>query len=239
MGFNDKMNWSDHIINTPNSLIIQLKRRKNAIYMASKFLSPKFLANYANAILMSKINYHLEVWGNCTKTQALLINKIIMSTARHITQNKYGRTDFFVLNSLKWHKIEEMYKLAVCKITHKFLNTMSNPHYLTAEIRKDRSIRMAAENKLGPKRPIRRGDQWTLKTFKHAAKSFYNYIPKEITLIIPQKLFKKWIKLYINDPNCIRKVRAIKYWTTIHDDTVDQECEEETTANNTNTHHGQ
>ena len=184
---NEEMTWSNHIISSQNSLISQLKRRKNAIKVASKFVSPKFIINYANSILLSKINYHIEIWGKCSKTQYNLINNIIINTARQITNNKYGRTDEFILKSIKWLNLQETYKMAISKITHKFLQPTTNCHFLAAELRKNRSLRMKSQNKTGQKPMVRRDDRWTQKTFIFNSIDIYNKIPKEITLLKNKK----------------------------------------------------
>ena len=71
--FNHKLNWKDTISKGTNSLITQLKQRRYAILKITKNCDKTFTLNYANALYMSKINYHIEAWGLCSKTEKLKI----------------------------------------------------------------------------------------------------------------------------------------------------------------------
>ena len=71
---NEMLDWSTHIYNCENPLIRQLKTHLHAIKYARTFMSNEFLLKYSNAILISKLNYHVEIWGQCTKGQQNDIN---------------------------------------------------------------------------------------------------------------------------------------------------------------------
>ena len=60
---NDNLDWSTHLEKGTNSLFKSLKLRKNIIYHLSNNVSKQFAMQYSNAIFMSKLYYHIEVWG--------------------------------------------------------------------------------------------------------------------------------------------------------------------------------
>ena len=68
MTFNNELTWEDHLSKGNKCLITQLKQRRHAIYRMAKFVSKEFLLKYSNAILISKLNYHIEAWGTSKKT---------------------------------------------------------------------------------------------------------------------------------------------------------------------------
>ena len=100
--FNDQLTWAHHIERGSDSLISQLKRRRNAVKYIAKKVSNKFATKYANSILISKLTYHIEIWGLCSRTQINSINKILIDTATHLTNIKFGRTNHFIMNMIKW-----------------------------------------------------------------------------------------------------------------------------------------
>merc|ERR1712237_177161 len=86
-----------------DSLISQFKRRANAIKQISKFADKKFTLNIANAILIGKINYHLVVWENLSKTSREKVDNIIINTAKDIIKSEaFGKTDDNILKQVKW-----------------------------------------------------------------------------------------------------------------------------------------
>ena len=88
--FNEHLNWKDHLESGQNNLITQLKQRKSAIMKLAKNVSNKFLLQYANSIFISKLNYHIELWGACLKTIKNKIDDIQMSIAIIIVDKPYG-----------------------------------------------------------------------------------------------------------------------------------------------------
>ena len=141
--FNDCLDWSDHVSIGYDSLISQLKRRKHTVLTMAKYVDNNFAIKYANSILISKLNYHMQIWGS-------KINKILLQTATTISNCKPGRTDDFILKSINWNNFDQMYKNSIIKITHKLLNKdNSNKHFLFNIITHGRNVRNTAENKCG------------------------------------------------------------------------------------------
>ena len=199
--FNDTLTWAHHIERGKQSLIAQLKQRRNAVIYILKKVSAKFALKYANSILISKLNYHIEIWGLCSKTQLSKIDKILVDTASIITNLKYGRTDIFIMKEIKWKFTNERYEDSIIKITRKILNQdTSNKHYLYSRLTKNRTLRMRTENKCNPKPRIQPQDLWSLKFFRIKIVDIYNTLPRQLTLIMKHLKFKKWLKSYRNNP---------------------------------------
>ena len=190
----------------------QLKQRRHAIYRLAKFVNKDFLLKYSNAILISKLNYHLEAWGTCKKSIKSKIDDLLIGIAIKISNyNMIGRTNDFILKKIKWITIEERYKLTVQKKTHKLLNTDNqNRHFLAELMTENRTIRMQKENKLGPKQKINSNDKYTIKTFTYKSIDLYNRLDRKYTLLINNIKFKKCLnKLYAN-PRTIFKIKGQK-----------------------------
>ena len=71
---NNKLNWNSHILEGKGALLSQLKQRLNSIKVISKYISRSFAKQMTNALLLSKINYNIDIWGGTTKHN---LNKIL------------------------------------------------------------------------------------------------------------------------------------------------------------------
>ena len=148
------------------SLISQLKHRKHAVLNVARNVDNKFAVKYANSILISKLNYHIQLWGACSRTDASKINRLLIETAIKITNCIPGRTDEYILKSIKWTNFNVMYENSIIKFTHKLLNhDKNNKHFLFNIITDGRTIRNINDNKCGPRIMILRNDNLTLKTY--------------------------------------------------------------------------
>ena len=117
-----------------------------------------------------------------------------MKIARSIFgETNYGRTDDFILNSIKWFKIEKLHEMQIIKITHKILNNKEN-YYIKDLLTNNRERKTLWENKVGPLKDKYGNLTMEQNSYLYKTIAAYNKIPKEITLIIKDSIFKKWIK---------------------------------------------
>ena len=89
----------------------------------------------------------------------------------------------------------------------------------------NRSPRMTAENKLGPRSSMIGTDSISKKTYIYKIHDLYNSIPRTITLIKMNKLFKKWIERYINNGEVRKNSKFIKDCTYIRTYNQIKQCE--------------
>ena len=80
-------------------------------------------------------------------------------------------------------------------------NDKNNQHFLTTKIKLNRTIRMLAENKLGPKEVIDKKNLLISKTFSWRSKDIFNRIPRQLTLLKNNNRFKKCITKFTLNPN--------------------------------------
>ena len=70
---NENLDWNSHLNEGNSSLISQLKQRLNSLKIIAKIVSQKFARQLANAILISKLNYNIGVWGNTSNTNTQIL----------------------------------------------------------------------------------------------------------------------------------------------------------------------
>ena len=124
------------------------------------------------------------------------INKILEDAGRTVLCIKsYGRTKEWVMKEMKWLPIEKYYENSVQNTIYKFLNN-DNDHYFKDYLTKNRTVRIQSQNKVGHHDVTMGRSIYTQRTLLYVAVSIYNKLPKNITLIKSQPLFKKWCKRY-------------------------------------------
>ena len=195
------LNFNFNFLEVKNNILTQLKRRENAIKNIRRYVNKKMLKTIANAIFRGKIMYHLAIWPNINRKNKEKVNKMLENVAKMILGNEYyGRTRNFILNKIGWNTIDEMQEMAISKFTNKILNNDQN-YVIKNEMTINRERRTLGQNKIGIL-PIKYGmDKTSQNSIIIKAKSIYNNLPKELTLIQKPKLFKKWIKIFYLNKN--------------------------------------
>ena len=193
---NSKLNWDDHIINGSGSLIGQLKQRLNSLKSIAKTISQNFAKQLANSLIISKLNYNIEVWGNTSRNNRNKIDQILYAAARTVLGNQaIGKTKIWIMNTMKWFNMEQNYLNTTQNSIYKIINSQ-NEHYFKNELTKNRTIRYFTQNKVGHHdQAIGRTTQ-SQKSFLYTAVNIYNKLPQNLTLIRNPVIFKKWLKKY-------------------------------------------
>ena len=116
-------------------------------------VSFSFAKQLSNALLFSKLNYNIAIWGELGLQFKRKLNNIISSTSRYITRNEYfGRTDTYILKQLKWMNYYELHENSVNKLTYKIINT-NEQNYMKDKLIENRNVRNWAQNKCEPHDP--------------------------------------------------------------------------------------
>ena len=177
------------------------------------------MLKYTNSIFISKLNYHVELWGNCRKTLKTKIDDITLGIAIKIGENTIGRTNEFILKKLNWMNIEERYQMSIKKLTHKLINTDNySRHFLSVLITENRNNRMLAENKLGPQKKIPNHDKVSSKTYTFKIINIYNCINRQLTLIKDHQKFKKCLKKLTLNPKTVFRISLQKDHTNLQNE---------------------
>ena len=203
----NKLNWNSHINKGQMSLVSQLKRRYNLLKHIVYKTNRMFAKQIANAIILSKVNYHIEVWGQTSETNRRKIDHILLKTAKLVVgRHHLGRNNKWYLNEMKWLTLKEMYETSTQKYTHRIIHGSDN-HFFKNYLLSNRNARNEYEEKLGPHKPYIGLSVHTQNTYLYQIITSYNKLPKEITMIRDPKIFKKWLKKFYLDKNIILKTR--------------------------------
>ena len=84
---------------------------------------------------------------------------------------------------------------AMQNYTYKMLNG-KNDHFFKFYLKQHRNIRMIADNKVGHHDVSMGHSNFTQMSYLYRALNVYNKLPRYLTLIKQEHLFKKWCKIY-------------------------------------------
>ena len=203
--FNCNLNWNSHINEGRGSLVFQLKQRLNSLKVIANKVILNFSKQLANAILISKLNYNIEVWGDTSLSNLNKIDKIMLNAAKLVLGNKcLGRTNKWIMDNMKWTKTKEKYENAMTNSIYKTINS-KNYHYFKNYLTSNRNVRQISQNKVGHHDQSMGHHIFTQRTFLYKSINLYNGLPRNLTLIKKTNLFKKWSKRYYLDKNTILK----------------------------------
>ena len=108
------------------------------------------------------------------------------------------------MTKMKWLTVEKNYENSSQNKIYKIINNEED-HQFKDYLLKNRSIRNLSQNKVGTHDPIMGQSTYTHKSFLYTSIDLYNKLPRRLTLIKQQHLFKKWLKLYNINNNIILK----------------------------------
>ena len=159
-------------------------------------VNKKFARQLTNSLLISKINYNIEIWGNTTNQIRKKLDKILYDAAKIVLgKNSIGRTNQWLLNEMKWMTVEKCYENSTQNTIYKIING-DDENYFKQYLTTNRTPRTYAQNKVRHHDPSMGRTNEMQKTFLYRSINIYNKLPRNITLIKSQRLFKKWVKLY-------------------------------------------
>ena len=161
----------------------------------------------ANALIMSKLYYNIEIWGDTSLTNRKMIDKILIEAAKTVIGTEsVGRTNSWLMTKMNWLCVEKSYENAVQNYTYKIINGDDN-HYFKIYLTTNRSIRNEAQNKVRHYGEEMGHSQYMQRTYLYRTVNIYNKLPRDITLIKNKTLFKKWVKRYNINNNIKLKIQ--------------------------------
>ena len=96
---------------------------------------------------------------------------------------------------MNWLDVQLNYENTTQNNIYKLINNNEN-HFFEYYLTNNRTVRNYSQNKLGHHNQMIGRSTLTQQTFLYQAIEIYNKLPKELTLIKEQRLFKKWVKRY-------------------------------------------
>ena len=194
--FSEDGKFNNNVTIGTNSLLTQIKRRSSAIIRIAKSYDIKFKSQLIHALLLGKIRYNIQTWGNVNVELKYKLNNIIQKTVERITNNTwFGRDISWRMKELRIPSYYRIFFHTSYKQTFKFINhdkTNMMNHILT----KDRNIRLLAQGKCGSFNEEEIPSQISRLSFESIMRIKYNNLPRGITLSPNIEVFSKWLLKY-------------------------------------------
>ena len=194
--FSENSRFNEHVTKGTYSFINQIKRRASAIKRIAKYFDIKFKSQLVHSLLLGKIRYNVETWGNLNLELKYKINQVIVTTVEKITQNEwFGKS---IAWRMKEMGIPTFYRIHwnSCYIqTYKILN-FNKKNMLNAILTTNRSKILMSQNKCSS---FLNDDMPSVRTklsFEYIIREKYNKLPRQVTLSPNTKSFKKWLYRY-------------------------------------------
>ena len=186
------MTWNQHVKDGEGALLKQLTTRVNGLRKLSHRGDKKTKLALANGIVISKLAYGLEMWGNCQGYLRKALQVQQLTAARAVCgYRSYYWSKTKLLSSCKWLSINQMYWQQVLTMAHKIIISKKpvNVHQrMTAQ--HGHHTRAAT----GVSRGF--GNNLVKSSFNHSATE-YNKLPEEIKGARTMQGFKKSIRTWV------------------------------------------
>ena len=190
------LTWGEHISKV---VLPALANRLRTLKIITPYMNPKFKQMYASAIFRGKLVFAIDAWGGAAKT---LISKI---------QDLQDRTTKFILGPaaakksasqrrdiMKWPSVHQEARLATLRLAHSVIH-LQIPEELSTKMPLNERRLIKSTFKLDTKPYYLNKNKRTQSSFRNRAYDF-NTLPHRITSLIEPKHFKKWAKMFIQNP---------------------------------------
>ena len=132
----DKLNWSQHI----TYLVSKLSPKVSLLSRLKHTLSPALLNTVYKSIIQPLFDYCDTVWGDCSKSQQLILQRLQNRAARIITGDfDYTHSVTSLIQNLGWTKLAERRQFHISTLMYKSLNEMA-PNYLQSKFIKRNTV---------------------------------------------------------------------------------------------------
>ena len=100
--------WNDHIYGNDKSMVKMITSRINALMKVSWSADFKTRKMIANAIVMSRIVYLIQVYGNASDYLLRFLQVLQNKAARIVTRLRWGTETSFLLNQIGWLSVKQL-----------------------------------------------------------------------------------------------------------------------------------
>ena len=181
------MAWNAHLETGEKSLLPRVRRQLGALKHLGTKIPLKCRRNLANGLLISKLTYLIQIWGNTTCNYTNKVQILQNKAARWITgKNKRTRIKD-LMTATDWLTIKELTIYHSCLLMWKLIYT-GRPEYISGKIETD-------ENKLIETQKTRL--QFTDRNYRWKMIKNWNLlsdnIRQEESIYIFKKELRKWI----------------------------------------------
>ena len=115
--------WKSHLRDHKKSVITTLKTKNNALSIICHYSSFKVRKMFANALVMSHILYHIQLYGGCSQNLLSAIQVQQNRAARSVCKLPWRTNTNVLLKQLGWMNIKQMVAFYSIKSFHKTKHT--------------------------------------------------------------------------------------------------------------------
>ena len=192
------LEWDDHIMHDPDSIIKKLSQRLSAIKQMSYFADFKTRKMVTNGLFISRLAYLMPLWGGCQKFQIRALQLMQNRAARYVTRNDVYTPAKTLLIQCGWLSVYQMifyHTIVLFYKTKKYsaptvLLNMSNAYYFyNTRAKSMGNYRVFSE--------IKTPSDIALRSYRWRSVQSWNILPYEIKSIKNDVQFKKSLKVWI------------------------------------------
>ena len=166
-----ELKWTEHVTTACKRFSQKVKK----LYQMRSMPKTTLLSIYNQGILPSVL-YAIVIWGNCSPSLMLTIEKVHIRAARFVFRLKKSIPDNEVLQTVNWKQITHYYKRTLANKAFKIYNNLTSP--LLAELMKKSNFR-ATRNAFKIDVPSFKYVDFK-KSFQYRIAIIWNNIPNKI-----------------------------------------------------------
>ena len=199
--------WNNHIRDNKTSMFKILTSKINALSKVSRISNFKTRKMVASGLVMSTLNYLVQLYGSCSGYLVKLLQVLQNKAARHVTRLGWDTETSVLLNQCGWFSIRQLIVFQSLILLFK-IRQDKKPKYLFDKIDKKYpyKTRLAEEenanNRIGETRIFEK--ETAQKSFIPRVTKDWNNLPNSLREITLLKMFKSKLRVWVKDTVPIR-----------------------------------
>ena len=184
--------WNAHIFGNEKSMVKMFTSRINASFKTRKMI--------ANGLVMSRIVYLIQVYGNASEYLLRFLQVLQNKAARVVTRLRWGTETATLLRQVGWLSVKQLYVFHSLILVFKMMKE-GNPVYLKDRFRTNFAYQTRQATGCCFVITETPKSEKSRKSFVHNSTLLWNSLPVEIRKIDKIEMFrnklKEWIKLNV------------------------------------------
>ena len=189
--------WNQHIHDNDKSMLRILTSKVNALGKISKVANFKNRKMIASGLIISTLNYVIQVYGCCSDYLLTFLQVLQNKAARHVTRLPWRTSTSTLLNQCGWLSVRQLVRFHSLVLLYK-IKTEKSPKYLYDQLSKEYpNTRLSAGGALLGRKKVRTGT--AKRSFLPRTIEDWNGLPNQLRESPNLRVFKLKLKKWIKD----------------------------------------
>ena len=106
--FSQGLNWEAHLETAPKAMLLSVRKKIGALWLASKYLPKESGLKLANVQILGRLCYEIVVWGTCAAMWVNWVQVVQNRAAQYVTRKPRSTLIRTLMAECGWMSVNQM-----------------------------------------------------------------------------------------------------------------------------------